>query len=380
MILASTPHSSDDSRVNDHREPVLLYIGNNAIHICAKMVGYGYTGLTFNTLRKTGEWLKHRAMMGQQLPDAIVCDDYFGLQGIQKFMENLRSDNHLHRIPVILLAKNLDAAARKMAVLAKVDDIYDYHLNPADLGFRIDSLNKIKQLDGVISASPEAVAPPQKPKQSLGHMAQVLAKRAMDIAAALFGLIILSPLWVVVAILIKLDSKGPVFYISKRVGRNYKIFNFYKFRTMRVNADQMLKEVAHLNQYSSSAPADGKGPVFVKIDNDPRVTKLGRFLRNTSIDELPQLFNILIGDMSLVGNRPLPMYEAKSLTKDGWAMRFMAPAGLTGLWQVSKRGKGDMTMEDRMALDMEYAYSNTFFGDIKLLMRTPMAMKQSANV
>lgn len=357
-----------------------MYIGNNAIHICAKMVGYGYTGLTFNTLRKTGEWLKHRATMGQQLPDAIVCDDYFGLQGIQKFVENLRSDKHLQRVPIVLLAKKLDTAARKMAVLAKVDDIYDYQLNPADLGFRIDSLNKIKQLDTVASASPEAVAPPEKQKKGLGHKVQVLAKRAMDMVVAFVLLLILSPMWALVALLIKLDSKGPMLYISKRVGCNYQIFNFYKFRTMRVNADQMLKEVAHLNQYSSNATVKGKGPVFIKIDNDPRVTKLGRFLRNTSIDEVPQLFNILIGDMSLVGNRPLPVYEAKALTKDGWAMRFMAPAGLTGLWQVSKRGKGDMTMEDRMALDMEYAYSNTFLGDIKLLLRTPMAMRQGANV
>src|ERR1700692_3772200 len=112
-----------------------------------------------------------------------------------------------------------------------------------------------------------------------------------------------------------------------------------------------MSELTHLNQYDAA----GRGPVFFKINNDPRITKVGAFLRNTSLDELPQLLNVLLGNMSLVGNRPLPLYEAATLTTDDWAKRFMAPAGITGLWQIKKRGKEDMSVEERINLDIVYA-------------------------
>jgi lipopolysaccharide/colanic/teichoic acid biosynthesis glycosyltransferase len=379
--LPSEEGNSQHIKNAEKAEQIILYIGNNAINICAKMVGLGYAGLTFTSLRKANEWLAFRALGGMVLPDAIICDDYFGSTPIKTFVEGLRTHEHLYRLPFILLTSKLDIPARKNAVAVKADDVYDYDLEPTDLSYRINSLEEVKRHQEKVAAPAEDTIKEVVANRwvEYGALAQAWAKRAIDVSAALFGILILSPLLIVVAVLIKLDSHGPVFYISKRVGRNYRIFNFFKFRTMRIDADQMLKQVAHLNQYNNGT-ADGKAPVFIKIDNDPRVTKLGRFLRNTSIDELPQLLNILLGDMSLVGNRPLPVYEAKTLTQDKWAMRFMAPAGLTGLWQVSKRGKGDMSMEERMALDVEYANSYNFVGDMKLLMRTPMAMKQGANV
>ena len=116
--------------------------------------------------------------------------------------------------------------------------------------------------------------------------------------------------------------------------------------------------------------------MFCKIKNDPRVTRLGQFLRDTSLDELPQLFNVLKGDMSLVGNRPLPLYEAEKLTKDQIAWRFLAPAGITGLWQVTKRGKDNMSEEERIQLDMEYAMKNSFLYDLKILFSTIPALLQ----
>ena len=120
---------------------------------------------------------------------------------------------------------------------------------------------------------------------------------------------------------------------------------------------------------------------FVKIENDPRVTKVGKFIRKTSIDELPQLFNILKGDMSVVGNRPLPLYEAEKLTADASIDRFMAPAGLTGLWQVEERGKGGMmSAEERKQLDITYGQTYNFMLDMKILLRTFTSMIQKGNV
>jgi lipopolysaccharide/colanic/teichoic acid biosynthesis glycosyltransferase len=120
---------------------------------------------------------------------------------------------------------------------------------------------------------------------------------------------------------------------------------------------------------------------FIKIKDDPRITKIGKILRNTSIDELPQLINVLKGDMSIVGNRPLPLYEANMLTTDQFSERFGAPAGITGLWQVEKRGrKGPMSEEERKMLDNNYALNNSFWGDIKLIIRTIPALFQKENV
>lgn len=244
-----------------------------------------------------------------------------------------------------------------------------------------------------------------------------LIKRCFDIVVTGLLVICLSPLFILVAILIRLESKGSVFYYSYRVGQGYKIFKFYKFRSMKVNADQLVDKLKHMNQYGSKTEgpevhqfkrseltkpgnlnmmiADDKVYTleayeqyqsgsdensFVKFKNDPRITRVGKFIRNTSIDELPQLFNILKGDMSLVGNRPLPLYEAEKLTKDSTVGRFLAPAGLTGLWQVTERGKDNMTPESRCKLDIEYAQTHNFWLDMKILFKTPLAAFQHENV
>jgi len=145
---------------------------------------------------------------------------------------------------------------------------------------------------------------------------------------------------------------------------------------MRQGADAELSKLAHLNQYSENS-TDG---VFFKIKDDPRITKFGQFLRNTSLDEIPQLFNVLRGDMSLVGNRPLPLYEAEKLTKDQIAWRFLAPAGITGLWQITKRGKDNMSPDERIALDMEYAMKNSFWLDLRIMFKTIPALLQKEKV
>jgi lipopolysaccharide/colanic/teichoic acid biosynthesis glycosyltransferase len=200
-------------------------------------------------------------------------------------------------------------------------------------------------------------------------------KRAFDILVSATALFFLLPVCLLIALIIKLESKGPIFYISKRAGTGYKIFNFYKFRSMRTGSDAELQKLAHLNQYGKN-----NGSVFFKIKDDPRITPFGAFIRKTSLDEIPQLFNVLTGDMSLVGNRPLPLYEAEKLTKDQIAWRFLAPAGITGLWQITKRGKDNMSEDERIALDMEYAMKNSFWLDMKILFSTIPALLQKEKV
>ena len=201
-------------------------------------------------------------------------------------------------------------------------------------------------------------------------------KFLFDALFALVAILFLTPVFIVIAIAIKLESKGPVFYSSLRTGVGFKIFKFFKFRTMIVDADKQMDEFKGLNIYTSGSDQAN----FFKINNDPRVTKIGAFLRNTSLDELPQLFNVLKGDMSIVGNRPLPIYEATTLTTNEWAERFMAPAGITGLWQISKRGNPEMSTQERISLDINYARNRSTIRDLKILIRTPFALKQKANV
>lgn len=246
-----------------------------------------------------------------------------------------------------------------------------------------------------------------------------LWKRLFDILASSGAILCLSPVLILTALAIRLESKGAVIYKAKRVGSNYKIFDFYKFRSMYADADRRLAEYKKHNQYQADQPSEGgcqeedargaetpasdivlfsdnhstsetdylltkrteRTNAFFKLENDPRVTRIGHFIRKYSIDELPQLFNILKGDMSVVGNRPLPLYEAELLTSDEYIQRFMAPAGLTGLWQVEKRGcGGKMSAEERKQLDIKYAHNFSFLLDLKIIFRTFTAFIQQEDV
>lgn len=193
----------------------------------------------------------------------------------------------------------------------------------------------------------------------------ILVKRAIDIFISTIILLLLAPVMLSIAIVVKIDSKGPVLYASPRAGKGYRIFKFYKFRTMVQSAATNISELVHLNQYTGRSL-----PVFFKLDNDPRVSRVGRFLRNTSLDELPQLMNVLLGDMSLVGNRPLPLYEACTLTEDDSVKRFLAPSGITGLWQIRKRGSPHMSVEERISIDVDYAANFGFWCDFRIALKT----------
>lgn len=357
--------------------PNLLYIGENAIHICTKMVQAGYAGLTFEYWVRAVEWLMHRAENGQFLPDAIICDQTMPAEDIKSFRDCLRQVDKLCEIPFILLADKLDNNARRKAITADADDVYDLNLDPQKLDLRIRFLRKYKSIQAKAHIPSERQG--NDARRLLRQSLYRFAKRTFDIVGAAAGLLLLSPVFALIAAIIKLqDPRSPVFYVSKRVGTGYRVFDFYKFRTMRAGADQELEQLSAHNQYVAEQPRTKAR--FVKIKEDPRVTPFGRWLRNTSLDELPQLWNILKGDMSIVGNRPLPLYEAKTLTQDRWAMRFHAPAGLTGLWQVTKRGKSHMSIEERISLDIRYATHQSFTEDMKLILRTIPALRQKENV
>lgn len=185
-----------------------------------------------------------------------------------------------------------------------------------------------------------------------------LLKRPLDVAASLLGLLLLSPLFLVIAILIRRDSKGPIFFRQMRVGKDGKEFEFYKFRSMVQDAEEMKCKLMHLNEL--------EGPVF-KISDDPRITPIGRFLRRTSLDELPQLLNVLKGDMSLVG--PRPPLPAEVANYESWQrQKLVVLPGITCLWQIS--GRNHIGFTEWMRLDIEYIRRQSFGVDMKILFRT----------
>jgi exopolysaccharide biosynthesis polyprenyl glycosylphosphotransferase len=187
----------------------------------------------------------------------------------------------------------------------------------------------------------------------------LLVKRVLDITISLLLLVMLLPLFLVVAILIKLTSDGPIFFMQERVGRNKRRFRIHKFRTMIQNAEQMMAQLEAINEVS--------GPVF-KIKNDPRLTSIGKYLRRTSIDELPQLLNVLKGEMSLVGPRPMAVRDFEGFSEDWQRRRFSIRPGITCLWQVN--GRSSIPFHKWMELDMQYIQQWSLWLDLKILART----------
>jgi exopolysaccharide biosynthesis polyprenyl glycosylphosphotransferase len=196
---------------------------------------------------------------------------------------------------------------------------------------------------------------------------RLAGKRAVDIIGSLSLLIVLSPIMLLAYILVKLDSRGPAIFAQERVGLSKRRFNIYKFRSMVVNAENLQNGLESQNE--------AEGPVF-KIKQDPRITRIGRILRKTSIDELPQLFNVLKGDMSLVGPRPLPVRDYNGFNQDWQRRRFGVRPGITCLWQIS--GRSAISFDQWMSLDMEYIDTWSLWLDMKILAKTiPAVMRGS---
>lgn len=199
---------------------------------------------------------------------------------------------------------------------------------------------------------------------------QHLFKRTLDVSLALVAMLLMSPLFLLATLIVKLTSPGPIFFVQERVGLNKRRFRLYKFRTMVADAEQRQREIEYLNEAS--------GPVF-KIRNDPRLTPVGKFLRKTSIDELPQIFNVLKGDMSMVGPRPLPLRDYQGFDQDWQRRRFSVRPGITCLWQIT--GRSSIPFKKWMELDMEYIDHWSLGLDFKILAKTvPVVLKRTGAV
>ena len=207
-----------------------------------------------------------------------------------------------------------------------------------------------------------------------GHGWRRFSKRAFDTVVAAVGLVLISPLLAVIAVLIRFGSPGPVIFRQRRIGENGRPFTMFKFRSMRADADPQLHQayVTRLIQ-QNLGPADlaAEGAKSLKLAADPRVTRVGAFLRQTSLDELPQLFNVLRGEMSLVGPRPHIAYEVE-LYQAWHKRRLTAPPGITGLWQV--RGRNRVSFEEMVRMDLEYIDRQSLWLDLQLLAQTTLAV------
>jgi lipopolysaccharide/colanic/teichoic acid biosynthesis glycosyltransferase len=384
----------------------LLYIGSSWVQY---ELFHAPPSVTLSTASDYAEALQQLSDAKRKV-DAIVCE--YRLQGGDGFrmFDWIRKRRRFDAVPFILVSEEFREDLFRNALSMHMDDFFVAPLPDVEkVLHRVAFL--IAYRTKRLTQSPVALEEERYRMPS--------SKRCFDVVASALALALLSPLFLVVMLAIRCESKGSVWYISKRMGRN--TFNLYKFRSMRVGSDSELQQLAkQSNTYGKSpithdidftrpCPRCAKRPngehcspllhiheqeicdywyrhqkkeldaatsAFVKIQADPRITRVGKFLRSTSIDELPQLINVLKGDMSIVGNRPLPLYEAEILTKDALSKRFLAPAGITGLWQVERQKTPSIDPEEeRMRLDNEYAdhfagKAYSLWYDLHLILRT----------
>lgn len=404
-------------RINMENLLKILYIGRSS-----EGINELRTHTEVSVIHKTNALEAVNYLKSGNMPDAVLSE--MAISGGEGFEMHqwLRDRPEYDRMAFILVDYEFKEDLFKKAFTSRVDDFFVLPMPSAEkmigrIRFLVEFRNKYSLVPFVNNDLQDV------------KYAMPLSKRMFDLLVAISALIVLSPILLLIVLAIRLESKGKVYYISKRVGR--EPFDFYKLRSMKVGADKELNKLAKdKNQYvtasvqseidfSKPCPVCAKlseekscspilhiGPhnicdywyntqkrevaktksAFIKIVDDPRITKVGKFIRNTSIDELPQLINVIKGDMSIVGNRPLPVYEAELLTRGLLSKRFLAPAGITGLWQVELRGKGGVMSEDeRMRLDNEYAdhfigNNYSFWYDLKLILRTVPALFQKDTV
>jgi lipopolysaccharide/colanic/teichoic acid biosynthesis glycosyltransferase len=386
----------------------LIYIGKDNDFYGRMQQMKGFTSLRAATAKEaidTCVKLKAREQVIICFERTSVNEDYVNISLIRK---------KFYQLYILLITDALTLEESSQYLKCGINDTLSPHTEADQMAAKIEWIIKRQEQ---LYVRDRLKSDPDK------HFELPLWKRTFDIIFSGCAILILSPILILTAIAIRLESPGNVIFRSKRVGSNYHIFDFYKFRSMYVNSEKHLDDVAEQNQYNDGwhqgeteaktfteedlsdimAADDGSLLIsddmvipehefaeqqqherenpYVKIERDPRVTHVGRFIRKFSIDELPQLFNILKGDMSVVGNRPLPLYEAEMLTNDDSIDRFMAPSGLTGLWQVEKRGEsGKLSAQERKELDLRYGREFSFALDMKILLKTCTAFIQKGEV
>ena len=391
------------------RQMKLMYIGSDQSVLSSFKELNGRIKLIHHTNPlQASEWIEKNARV-----DGVISEfELPGRNGLDFHAVFVEKYDEKRSIPYLLLVGEKQPEITKRAIEQKISDVYAKPVDAETISSRVDFL-KTLQVHMKLNKFQE--------NKDVKVYTTPFFKRCFDVVFASLTLIALSPLLLVFIAAIRLESKGKVYYISKRVGTGYRIFNFLKLRSMYPDADKRLKELEHLNQYQSEeaepklvevveehSVAQGstilfgdeeeveenthiqrqkqkQDKAFVKFENDPRITKVGHIIRKLSIDELPQLINVIRGDMSIVGNRPLPLYEAEMLTTDEWTDRFNGPAGITGLWQVEARGKtSKMSPEERKGLDNKYVEiangKYSFWKDMWIILRTIPAVFQKENV
>lgn len=333
------------------REPFLLMLmeaGDNSSAIKRAKLLDTIAAALMHTTRETDVigWHTHRSILG------VI---YTGLRA---------EDNN--SVLSVILNRVSDALRHRLAIDQFSQIAISFHPFPDD---RSDGESKGPNNPALY---PDLLTP------SNGRQSALAIKRAIDLLGSLFLLLIFSPLLIVIALTVKLTSQGPVLFKQQRVGQFGKCFTFLKFRSMYVNCDHAVHRQFVTQLIASDTPHQSpteNGKRLYKLTNDKRITRIGKFLRKTSLDELPQFFNVLTGDMSLVGPRPPIPYEL-AVYKSWHRLRLGVKPGITGLWQVS--GRSRVKFDDMVRLDLRYATSWSPWLDIKILLQTPLAVIKGA--
>jgi lipopolysaccharide/colanic/teichoic acid biosynthesis glycosyltransferase len=276
-------------------------------------------------------------------------------------LKELRKLDKAGKMLVIANAREIDLESKKqMQNTGFLDELVDFRSETALLGDKIAFLRQFRA----------KTAGGYRPSVGLREVQMLrgayFIKRFIDLTIASILIMLLSPLLAFIALAVGMESKGPVFSGVYRAGRGYRVFKLWSFRTMRVGADRMLQSIAHLNTFNNF----GHSPHCFPGGRDPRLTRVGGFLLQSGLSKLPSLWNVILGDMSLVGNRPLPLYEASAMTTDAWVERFMAPTGLTGLWALAGVEQGGHAAAEKLRADLSYARTAGFVLDVKIIVMT----------
>lgn len=345
-----------------------LYIGNNESDFTAFKTDFK-SGFSKENLEKGIQFLNQ--CKGEQKVSVIFIDLPFCYTSLHVFLSEKEKMMELANVPVILNIRNLTPEEISFVRRKKMaDEMVDFKVEMDSINERIEFLRLISisiaenQSNIKIENKPSAVYPDR-----------FFLKRTMDIFLSIFLIVVFSPLFVLIAFAIKLESRGPVFYNSYRAGRGFKIFKLYHFRTMKVGADRMLNSFLKLNKFNNF----GHAPVFLSPENDPRITRVGHFLSKSGLNKLPSLINVLNGNLTLVGKDPLHLYEAASLKNNDSADRFIMASGLSGMWKFPRFKSDTSANKENSKTVLAEGKTSNAFTEFLSKISTPLSSMQSYN-